>query len=367
MHSNVLHKFPFGHGILSPSLRAMKSLVRVAIVGANGYSGEELCAILARHPHVKIVEVTSRQHAGKPLVSVMPRFRNWPGLTDLHFVDPSAEHLKNSDAEVIFLALPHGLAKEYAQPLLESGKKIIDISADFRLRDAACYAEFYGETHPAPHLLPRAVYGLPEFRREEIARADLIASPGCYPTSMLIPLLPLLQDGVICSDDIAVSSASGVSGAGRKNDTSFLFAECNESMRAYGLPKHRHLSEVEQELSIVAGEPVTITFTPHLAPMNRGIHSTLFARLKAPAKPADVLTSWQNAYASAPFVRVLEDLPDTKHVVGTNYCDISFRYDARAKRLILLSVIDNIVKGAGGQAVQSFNIMHGFAETTGLQ
>lgn len=339
-------------------------MIKAAIVGANGYSGEELCAILARHPSVEIVAVTSRQHAGKPLGSVLPRLSGPGRLSSLVFSEPVIGTLLSCGAEFFFLALPHGLAAEFAGPLSEAGRRVVDLSADFRLRDSAVYREFYGEAHGAEHLLSEAVYGLPEIHREEIRAARIVASAGCYPTSILLPLVPLLRAGLVEQEGIAVASASGVSGAGRKADTSLLYGECNESLRAYGLPKHRHLSEIEQELSLAAGQAVTITFVPHLAPMTRGIHTTIFA--KPAGDPAAVLPALEAAYAGEPFVRVSSALPDTKNVTGTNFCDISVRYDDRAKRLILLSAEDNLVKGAAGQAVQNFNLMAGLKETEGL-
>lgn len=341
-------------------------MIPVAIVGANGYSGEELCAILARHSSVRVVAVTSRQHAGKKVAEVLPRLAGRGEFSELEFSEPSVPALLASGAEFYFLALPHGLASGFAAPLFEARRRVVDLSADFRLRDAATYREFYGESHGAEHLLPHAVYGLPEIHREEIRNARLVASAGCYPTSVLLPLVPLLKGGLIEPDDISVSSASGVSGAGRKAETSLLYGECNESLRAYGLPKHRHLSEIEQELSLAAGMPVITTFVPHLAPMTRGIHTTIFARLASGVTAETILPALDSAYAAEPFVRVSANLPDTKNVNGTNFCDISARYDARANRLILLSAEDNLVKGAAGQAVQNFNLMAGLGETEGL-
>jgi N-acetyl-gamma-glutamyl-phosphate reductase len=340
--------------------------ITVAIVGANGYAGEELCALLLRHPGVEIACVTSRQHAGKRVGEVLPRFAGCGAFADVVFSESEFESLMACGAEFFFLALPHGLASEFAAPLVRAGKRVVDLSADFRLRSANVYEEFYGEAHPAAEMLGEAVYGIPELHREAIRRARLVASAGCYPTSILLPLVPLLKGRVIVSAGIAVASASGVSGAGRKADVSLLYAECNGSMRAYGLPKHRHLSEIEQELSNAAGEAVVITFVPHLAPMTRGIHTTTFATLRNGVAPEAAFEALAAAYAEEPFVRVSKNLPDTKHVVGTNFCDIAVRYDERAGRLILLSAEDNLVKGAAGQAVQNFNLMAGFDETAGL-
>ena len=341
-------------------------MIPVAIVGANGYSGEELCAILARHPSVRVVALTSRQHAGKKAGEVLPRLAGHGEFSELVFSEPGVAALLASGAEFFFLALPHGVAAEFAAPLFEAGRRVVDLSADFRLRDAATYREFYGESHGAEHLLPKAVYGLPEIYRDEIRRAGLVASAGCYPTSILLPLLPLLRSGLIQADDLLVSSASGVSGAGRKAETALLYGECNESLRAYGLPKHRHLSEIEQELSLAAKRPVVISFVPHLAPMTRGIHTTIFARLAEGVAAEAILPALESAYAREPFVRASPRLPDTKNVNGTNFCDISARYDERAGRLVLLSAEDNLVKGAAGQAVQNFNLMAGIGETEGL-
>ncbi|MEI8292439.1 MAG: N-acetyl-gamma-glutamyl-phosphate reductase [bacterium] len=344
----------------------MSVKVPVAIVGANGYSGEELCAILARHPSARVVAVTSRQHAGKPADEVLPRLAGVGEFSKMVFTEPAMDSLLACGADFFFLALPHGLAAEYAVPLWKAGKRVVDLSADFRLRDYAVYEEFYGGAHPAAELLAEAVYGLPELHRDSILSAKLVGSAGCYPTSILLPLVPLLRAGLIDPLDITVASASGVSGAGRKAETALLFGECNESLRAYGLPKHRHLSEIEQELSLAASRRVTITFTPHLAPMTRGIHTTIFTRLAAGASSESVQPALEAAYAMEPFVRVSKNPPDTKNVTGTNFCDISSRFDARTGRVILLSAEDNLVKGAAGQAVQNFNLMAGLDETAGL-
>jgi len=348
---------------------------KVAIVGASGYSGEELVKLLLNHPHAELVAVTSRQSAGQTLAQVFPKFASHPKARELRFVDPNAELLAKQ-ADIVFLALPHGVAAEYAVPLLNAGCIVIDLSADFRLKNADVYKEFYAHDHPAPELLAKSVYGLPEFYREQIKKASLIASPGCYPTSILLPVIPLLTAGLIKPHGIIADSHSGVSGAGRKAETDYLFCECNESVRPYGVPKHRHLSEIEEQLSIVAGTKVVIQFTPHLMPVNRGILTTLYL---APSEHfSDVAGATQlgekisacyaKAYANEPFVRVLEGkaLPDTKNVVGTNVCEIAWRLDPRTGRLIVMSAEDNLVKGASGQAVQSMNILCGFPETAGL-
>jgi N-acetyl-gamma-glutamyl-phosphate reductase len=349
--------------------------VPVAIVGASGYSGEELLRLLLNHPLAELRAVTSRQQAGQTVAQVFPRFASHPLARTLRFSEPNVELLARQ-ARVVFLALPHGVAAEYAVPLLEAGCTVIDLSADFRLKSAAIYKEFYGHDHPAPELLAKSVYGLPEVYRDRIREALLIASPGCYPTSILLPLLPLLKAGLIKPQGIIADSLSGVSGAGRKAEVDYLFVECHESLRAYGVPKHRHLSEIEEQLSLAADAPVTIQFTPHLVPVNRGILTTLYTAPaqhfttpeQAVAMAENVAACYTAAYAGEPFVRVLEGkaLPDTKNVVGTNTVEIAWRLDPRTGRLLLFSAEDNIVKGASGQAVQSMNLRFGFPETAGL-
>src|SRR5471032_2382863 len=248
---------------------------KVAIIGASGYSGEVLVQLLLSHPQAELVAVTSRQNAGQTLAQVFPKFASHPKSKTLRFSEPNAELLAKQ-ADIVFLALPHGVAAEYAVPLLKAGCVVIDLSADFRLKSAAIYKEFYAHEHPAPDLLKKSVYGLPEIYREQIKKSLLIASPGCYPTSILLPVIPLLKAGIIKPTGIIADSLSGVSGAGRKAETDYLFCECNESVRPYGVPKHRHLSEIEEQLSVAAKTQVVIQFTPHLIPVNRGILTTLY-------------------------------------------------------------------------------------------
>jgi len=373
-------EFPL-HPCRSVSIRGYSSVlktkvpVKVGIVGASGYSGEELARLLLTHPTAELATITSRQYAGKTLAQVFPKFAHHPRARSLRFTKPDSE-LIAKQAHIVFLALPHGVAAEFARPLLQLGCQVIDLSADFRLKSAEVYKEFYGHEHPAPELLAQSVYGLPEVYRSEIKDASLIASPGCYPTSILLPLLPLLRAGLIKSTGIIADSLSGVSGAGRKAELDYLFVECNESVRPYGVPKHRHLSEIEQELSRAAKSPVVIQFTPHLIPVNRGILTTLYLTPeKRFSKAADIFAltgeitaCYEAAYGKEPFVRLLDGdaLPDTKNVVGTNVVEIAWRLDGRTGRLIVMSALDNIVKGASGQAVQSMNIMCGFPETSGL-
>ena len=340
---------------------------KVAVVGASGYVGEELVRLLLAHPEVDLVAATSRQFNGKALTQVFPRFAHLEKANRLTFSDGDAKQLAKT-AEIVFLALPHGLAADFASPLLQSNARIIDLSADFRIKDALVYKEFYGHGHPAPDLLGAAVYGLPEIYRDQIRGAKLVACPGCYPTSILIPLRPLIRRKAIDRKRILVTSLSSVSGAGRKIEADYLFAECNESMRPYGVPKHRHLSEIEQELSNLAGEKIVIQFTPHLVPLNRGIVTTIYTDIGADVVELDPKLVFQGAYAQEPFVRLLgeESLPDTKNVAGTNFIDVAWRLDKRTQRLIVMSAIDNLVKGAAGQAVQCLNLMCALPETAGL-
>ena len=348
---------------------------KIAIVGASGYSGEELVHLLLNHPQAELVAVTSRQSAGQTVAQVFPKFASHPKSKLLRFSEPNAE-LLGKQADIVFLALPHGVAAEYAVPLVKAGCVVIDLSADFRLKSAAIYKEFYAHDHPAPELLAKSVYGLPEIHRDQIKQANLIAAPGCYPTSILLPTIPLLKAGLVKSAGIIADSLSGVSGAGRKAELDYLFCECNESVRPYGLPKHRHLSEIEEQLSLAAGTNVVIQFTPHLIPVNRGILTTLylaptenFSDAAGAAKLGEKIAAcYDAAYGDEPFVRVLEGkaLPDTKNVVGTNVCEIAWRLDPRTGRLIVMSAEDNLVKGASGQAVQSMNLLCGFPETAGL-
>jgi N-acetyl-gamma-glutamyl-phosphate reductase len=337
---------------------------RVAVMGASGYTGEELVRLLLRHPEAELTAVTSRQFAGKSIADVFPRTSLYSAAHAVQFSDPSAETLAN-EADVVFLALPHGVAVEFAAPLLRLSARVIDLSADFRIKNPEVYREFYGHEHGAPDLLDGAVYGLPEIYREKIRGAQLVACPGCYPTSILLPLIPLLREKLIEPGSIIASSLSGVSGAGRKAELDYLFVECNESVRPYGVPKHRHLAEIEQELSNAAGATITMQFTPHLVPVNRGILTTLYL---TPTNANRIDSAFENAYAGAPFVRLLgeKSLPDTKNVVGSNVVEIAWRHDPRTGRLIVMSAEDNLLKGASGQAIQCFNLMCGYNETAGL-
>jgi len=340
--------------------------MKVGIVGASGYSGEVLVRLLLRHPRVTLAAVTSRTQAGKPLAAVIPSLR---GLDQgLVFTDSDPEALAASATELFFLALPHGAAAKYARALVAAGKRVIDLSADFRISDLAVYQKYYGEHH-APELLPHARFVLPELTPSAWKNeARLVAAPGCYPTSVLVPLVPLLKAGVITREHIVVNSYSGVSGAGKKVEEAFLYVERAESTKAYGLVRHRHLAEIEEQLARHTGAPTIIQFNPHLAPMRRGIATTI----TVPAAPGGTIeqayAAWRSAYDSSPFVQLLPtgETPDTAHVVGTNRLDMSAVHDPRTGNFVLTSAEDNLIKGASGQAVQIMNLWCGFGETDGL-
>ncbi len=340
--------------------------MKTGIIGASGYTGQELVSLLARHPKTELSLVTSRAHQGKPLNRVIPKLGKSGDA--ISFINPSIDQLILSEVELFFLALPHGTAAEYAIQLIEAGKKVIDLSADFRLKEPIKYREFYGSEHPDPNGLLGAQYGLPELHDLSWSHSSLIASPGCYPTSIIIPLAPLFANDLIEKSDIVVNSISGISGAGKNASERLLFCERNESAGAYGLPKHRHLSEIEEQLGIFANEPVILSFHPHLAPMNRGICSTLSVRANGPLNASAVRECWEQTYSGRPFVQVLEegDDPETGKVTGTNRIDLAVVADQRTNRYVLRSAEDNLIKGAGGQAVQSMNLCNGYDETCGL-
>jgi N-acetyl-gamma-glutamyl-phosphate reductase len=340
--------------------------MKVGIVGASGYSGEVLVKLLLRHPQVTLAAVTSRSQAGKPLAAVIPAVRG--ADRDLKFTDSDPAALAASDIDLFFLALPHGAAATYARALVAGGKRVIDLSADFRIANLATYQKYYGEHH-APELLPSARFVLPELTPPAWkTEAKLVAAPGCYPTSILVPLVPLLRAGVIAREHIVANSYSGVSGAGKKVDEMYLYVERAESTKAYGLVKHRHLAEVEEQLALHTGALTIIQFNPHLAPMRRGIATTI----TVPAAPGGTIeqayAAWRAAYGKSPFVQLLPagETPDTAHVVGTNRVDLSGVLDPRTGNFILTSAEDNLVKGASGQAVQIMNLWCGFDETAGL-
>ncbi len=338
-------------------------MINVAIIGATGYTGAELARILLGHPQAKIAAVTSESRAGQNYSRVFPAFR---GRLDLELEKLDPERI-TPRAQAVFLCLPHHEAMEAAKTFREKGCKVIDLSADFRLSAAEIYEAWYGP-HRAQDLLKEAVYGLPEIHRDSIKKAELVANPGCYPTSCILGLAPLIRQKAIDLTTIHCDSKSGVSGAGRKAEPSLLFCEVNSGLKAYKIGNHRHTPEIEQELARLAGTPVTVTFTPHLIPMDRGILSTLYAKATTGLDNQKLHRIYEEFYQKEPFVRVRPegDFPDTKDVRFTNFCDIGVHFDARTGRVIIISAIDNLVKGASGQAVQNMNLMFGFPETQGL-
>ena len=336
-------------------------MFKIGIVGGTGYTGVELLRILATHPDVSLHAITSRSEAGQ---SVAAMFQNLRGHVDLSFAEPSLDLL--SECDLVFFATPNGVAMKMVPDLLAAQVKVIDLSADFRLRDAALWARWYGQEHACPEWLPEAVYGLPEFYAEEVAAARLVANPGCYPTSVQLALLPLLRWPGVDLEHIVADCKSGVSGAGRQAHLSSLLAEAGDSFKAYGVAGHRHLPEIEQQLSSYAAAPVRLTFVPHLLPMIRGIHATVYVRVSADV--AELQYHYEQYYAGQPFVDVMPagSLPETRSVRASNLCRLALHRPQGGDTIVLLSVIDNLVKGAAGQAVQNMNLMLGLPQDRGL-
>lgn len=334
--------------------------VRVAILGATGYTAVELLKILLRHPEVEITALTTRQEGNAPVASVHPSLvgRISMNLENLSPAEVAAR------AQCVFSCLPHCASAEVIPELLKAGCRVVDFSADYRLSSATVYEQWYGHRHPDPDRLGQVPYGLPELFRDAIRNAPLVANPGCYPTSVILALAPLLKAGLIEPRDIIVDSKSGVSGAGRTPKLTTHFPECNESLSAYNVGRHRHQPEIEQVLGTVAGTSVEVVFTPHLVPMDRGILSTAYSRPARSVSEDDVIDCLRSFYENEPFVQVVEHLPATKDTVGTNFCHITARIVR--DRIITVSCLDNLVKGASGAAVQNFNLMHGFPETLAL-
>lgn len=336
-------------------------MVRIAVLGATGYTAREVLARLLVHPHAEVVALTTRSDDRPRLGDTHPSLR---GRLELHL-----ENLKPAEvaarAECVFSCLPHAASAESIMPLLEAGLRVVDLSADYRLADPAVYARWYDHAHPDPTRLGVAPYGLPELYRERIRTAQLVANPGCYPTSAILALAPLLKAGLVERAGIIVDSKSGVSGGGRTPKLGFHFPECNENFSAYGVGTHRHMPEIDQVLSDAAGGAVETVFTPHLVPMDRGILTTTYSTPRGAASAAELTAALREAYRDEPFVRVVDGLPGTKDVAGTNYCDVTVR--VVRGRVVTVSVIDNLVKGASGAAVQNFNLMYGFDETTALR
>ena len=339
-------------------------MIKVGIVGATGYAGAELARILAGHPEVELVALITRNYGGIPFQEVYPHLNKYIPLVCEELDLPALAER----ADVIFTALPHGHAVPVAVGAAACGTKMIDLGADFRFRNPDTYEAWYKVLHTGRDLQARAVYGLPELHREDIPGASLVANPGCYPTSAILGLAPLLKNGLLDPGSIVIDSKSGVSGAGRGLSLGIHYCEVNENIRAYNVGIHRHTPEIEQELGWLAGEQLTVSFTPHLTPMTRGILSTIYGKLKQPLSGDDVLTLYSNYYQNEQFVRVLPKgkLPSTKNVWGTNHCDLAPVVDSRTGRVVVVSAIDNLIKGAAGQAVQNMNLMFGLPENTAL-
>ena len=336
-------------------------MIKIAILGGSGYTGLELLRILGQHPEAEVFAITSRQSKGRCIGEVFPGLDKFSGLK---FEDP-ANFSAFSKAQLIFSALPHHASMEVVPHFIKKGQKVIDLSADFRLKSARVYGLWYGK-HTAKDLLKKAVYGIPELYRDKIKDAVLVANPGCYPTGAILGLAPILKAGFIETDSIVIDSKSGVSGAGRTASLDTSFSEVNEGFKAYKVGEHRHTPEIEQELSRIAGKDIEVTFTPHLLPVNRGILSTMYASLKGKnVSYATVLNAYNKYYTNEFFIRIMPEgtYPNLSHVKGSNFCDIGFKIDKRTGRLIIITAIDNLVKGASGQAVQNMNIMFGFSET----
>jgi len=339
-------------------------MIKAGIIGATGYAGGELVRILTGHREVEIKWYGSRSYIDKKYAEV---YQNMFQIVDDKCMDDNMEELSR-EVDVIFTATPQGFCASLVNEEILSRTKIIDLSADFRIKDVGIYEQWYGITHPAPQFIPEAVYGLSEINREEIKKARLTANPGCYPTCSTLSVYPLLKEGLIDPGTIIIDAKSGTSGAGRGAKTDNLFCEVNENIKAYGAASHRHTPEIEEQLSYAAGEPVLINFTPHLVPMNRGILITAYASLKRETSYEEVKKAYDKYYASEHFVRVLEKdvYPQTKWVEGSNYVDVNFKLDSRTGRIIVMGAMDNLVKGAAGQAVQNMNLMFGFKESEGL-
>ena len=336
-------------------------MINVGIVGGTGYTGVELLRILVQHPKVRLKVITSRQEVGTGVDELFPSLR---GQISLKFSDPAKVDFSKCD--IVFFATPNGIAMQQAKNLLDAGIKVIDLAADFRIKDVAEWEKWYGMPHVAPELVAEAVYGLPEVNREKIRNARLIANPGCYPTAVQLGFIPLIEAGAVDADHLIADTKSGVSGAGRKAEIHTLYAEASDNFKSYAVPGHRHLPEIRQGLSNRSNKSVGLTFVPHLTPMIRGIHATLYARL---TKDIDLQSLYENRYVNEPFVDVLPagSHPETRSVRGSNFCRIAVHRPGNGDTAVILSVTDNLVKGAAGQAIQNMNIMYGLSETMGIR
>lgn len=339
-------------------------MVNVGIIGATGYVGIEIVRLLQGHPGINITTVVSQNFDGQKISNIYPNLRN---VFDMECQKLDIDKIAES-AEIFITALPHGISKAVIPQLIQKGKRVIDHSGDFRYKSVEVYEKWYNIKHEMPHLLEMSVYGLPELYREKIRDAKLVANPGCYPTCSILGIAPLLSAKVVKTDNIIIDAVSGVTGAGRKTDLAYQFCECTENFKAYGVATHRHTSEIEQELSLIAGQEIMVSFTPHLAPMKRGMLCTIYADLKERNSTSELLDLYREYYKNEFFVRILDEgiIPETKHVAGSNFIDIGLVVDKRLNRAVVLSAQDNLGKGAAGQAIQDLNIMCGFAEQTGL-
>jgi N-acetyl-gamma-glutamyl-phosphate reductase len=342
-------------------------MLKVGIVGASGYSGAELVRLLTSHSEVELKAITSTTYQGKSISDIYP---NLLGFCDLEFTSFNPEKMKK-EVDVVFLALPHGVSMETVPFVLNDSLKVIDLSGDFRLKDPSLYEKWYGISYKESSLegLKKAVYGLSEIEREEIKKSNFVSNPGCYPTSILLGIFPLLKEKAIKQEGIIVDSKSGLTGAGRTLKEEILFSECAENMKAYGIGEHKHIPEIEEEMSKIYSDEIKIFFTPHLVPVKRGILSTIYCDLKDKFNVEDILDLYKRLYQNEEFIKILPlgKFPETKNVVGSNYCHIGIKVDERTSKVIVISAIDNLIKGAAGQAIQNMNIMCGLKENTGLK
>ncbi len=338
-------------------------MIKASVIGATGYAGAELVRMLISHPNVEVKYLASKSYAGEKFSDIYPSIAS----EDITLCAIDTEMIaKGSD--VVFCALPHGVSAQTSAELLSYGTKVIDLSGDLRYDDVSVYEKWYATSHLSPETMKKAVYGLTEIYKQKVANAQIVANPGCYTTCSITPLFPLLKEGIIKSQGIIIDAKSGVTGAGRGAKTPLLFCEVDESMKAYAVTNHRHTSEIEQELSKAAGSEVVLSFTPHLIPMKRGILATIYADLNEGMSEIDIDSAFEKYYKDSPFVNFVgQKLPETKHVSGSNRLDIGYKIDKRLNRIVLVSVLDNIVKGAGGQAIQNMNVMFGLSESAGLQ
>lgn len=340
-------------------------MINVSIIGANGYTGLELMCILSNHSDVNIKHFVSRSNSGKKVIELYPNLFN---LKDIEFENLDIDKI-SADSDVVFTALPHAASASICEKFYEKGVKVIDLSADFRYKDLSVYEKWYNVKHPNPKMNKNAVYGLPEIYKNEIKNASIIGNPGCYTTCSILPLYPLLKDKIINPDTIIIDAKSGTSGAGRKAIIENTFCEVNENFKAYGITTHRHASEIEQELSIAAGKKIMLSFNPHLLPLQRGILATIYCDISDSITNEDIFNTYNKYYKNQPFVNINQEgiLPELKHVKNSNYISIGYKIDKRLNKVIIVSVIDNLIKGASGQAVQNMNIMFNLDETTGLK